>query len=293
MSAHVRYYTDPVCSWSWGAEPMLRKLLWEFDGELEFSWVMGGLARVYGSEYEDEEGAIGQGPDCYADLISHWLDVAVKTGMPFDPRVWTESPLSSTFPACQAVKAASEQGWEAGYRYLRAVREGVMVERLKLDHLDSLLALAGAAGLDRERFDRDLRSNAIIEAFATDLDEVRDPPDDARAAGVVKRTEGNERPSFPSAVFVSESGERHGVWGAARDPGALKAAALAAGAKQVNDGPLEPLQAIRRFGRCATRELGELSGRPRTVVEAELWALARDWKLQPVPALTGTLWDLP
>ena len=29
----------------------------------------------------------------------------------------------------------------------------------------------------------------------------------------------------------------------------------------------------------------------RPVLEAELWALARDWKLRPVSALTGTVWE--
>jgi hypothetical protein len=28
------------------------------------------------------------------------------------------------------------------------------------------------------------------------------------------------------------------------------------------------------------------------VVEAELWELAREWKLKPIGALTGTLWEL-
>ena len=124
MTVQVRFYTDPACPWSWAAEPALRRLMWEFEGELEFAWVMGGLARRYGREYRDEEGRIGTGPDCFADLISHWLEVAAEGRMPTDPRVWTESPLTSTYPACQAVKAAAEQGWEAGYRYLRAPARG-------------------------------------------------------------------------------------------------------------------------------------------------------------------------
>lgn len=293
MPVQLRYYTDPVCPWSWAAEPALRRILWEFQGQLVARWVMGGLARSFGPGYRDEEGGIGAGPDCFADLISHWLDVAGHAGMPLDPRLWTESPLTSTYPACQAVKAAGEQGWEAGYRYLRAVREGTMFERRKLDHLDSLLALAGPAGLERERFEIDLRSNASTEAFAADLDEVRNPPDDARAAKAVRRTEGHERLAFPTAVFIGEDGSRHGVWRDARNAAALRNAAEAAGAEQVNEGTLEPLEAIRRFGRCATTELVELAGRPRPLIEAELWSLARDWKLKPVEALTGTLWELP
>jgi hypothetical protein len=71
----------------------------------------------------------------------------------------------------------------------------------------------------------------------------------------------------------------------------MRDAALAAGAKQVNDGSLGPQDAIRRFGRCATRELEVLAEQPRPVLEAEIWTLARDWKLKPVPALTGTLWE--
>jgi hypothetical protein len=73
---------------------------------------------------------------------------------------------------------------------------------------------------------------------------------------------------------------------------ALREAALAAGATQVNEGPLEPMDAIRHFGRCATRELEVLADRPSPLVQAELWALARDWKLKPVSALTGTMWEL-
>jgi predicted DsbA family dithiol-disulfide isomerase len=292
MTVQVRFYTDPACPWSWAAEPALRRLMWEFDGELEFAWVMGGLARQYGREYRDEEGHIGSGSDCFSDLISHWLEVAAESRMPTDPRIWTESPLTSTYPACQAVKAASEQGWEAGYRYLRRLREGIMFERRKLDHADSLVAAAGPADIDRQRFEVDLNSNAIMESFGADLDEVRDPPDDARQADAVRRTEGRERLSFPSAVFIGEDGARQGVWNAARSATGMRDGALAVGARQVNEGPLEPLDAIRRFGRCATHELEVLAGKPQPVVEAELWGLARDWKLRPVAALTGTLWEL-
>lgn len=291
MPAQVRFYSDPACGWSWAAEPALRRLLWEFEGELEFVWVMGGLARRYGRDYRDQEGRIGEGPNCFADLISHWLDIAAASEMPMDPRIWTEAPLSSTYPACQAVKAACEQGWEAGYRYLREVREGIMFERRKLDHPEALLAAAGPARLDRRRFEIDLFSEAITEAFAADLDEVRNPPPEARDAGAVRRTEGKERIGFPSALFIGEDGSRHGVWGVARSYPALREAALAAGGRQMNEGELQPLDAIRRFGRCATRELEVLCERARPVVEAELWALARDWKLKPVAALTGTLWE--
>src|SRR6476619_2663189 len=289
MPVEVRYYTDPACPWSWGFEPMLRRLMCEFGDQLRFVWVMGGLARKYGPDYRDEEGGIGSGPDCFSDLMAHWLDVGAETGMPIDARLWTKSPIDSTYPACQAVEAAAEQGPEAAYRYLRTLREGIMFERRKLDHAEALIAAAGPAGIDRPRFEIDLRSHAITEAFGADLEEVRHPPEEARQAGAIHRSsKGRERISFPSAVFVGEDGSRRGVWGGdSADLEKMQEAAWGAGAKQVNDGSMEPLEAIRRFGRCATRELEVLAARPRPVVEAEPWPLPRDWKLQPVSALTG------
>jgi predicted DsbA family dithiol-disulfide isomerase len=286
----VRWASDVACSWSWGSEPKLRRLIWEFGEQLRFSWVMGGLARSYGPSYRDSEGNVGSGGDCYQDLISHWLDVAGETGMPIDPRLWTRAKPTSSYPACQAVIAASEQGWEAGYRYLRRLREAWMTERKKLDHAEALIAEAAGADLDLERFEIDLRSHAIVEAFGAHLEEVRAAPEEAREQGKVKLTEGNERVAFPSAWFIGADGVRHGVYGW-QPYERYRDAALAAGADPSDPGPADAIAVIERFGACATREVEEISGRPRPVVEAELWALARDWKLKATPVLTGVIWD--
>ncbi len=291
MPAVVRYYTDPACPWSWAGEPELRRLMWEFGDALRFTWVMGGLARAYGSAYRDSASRVGPGADCFSDLMAHWLDAAAESGMPTDARLWSRNPIASTYPACQAVKAATEQGADAAYRYLRRLREGLMTERKKLDHAEGLIGEAGPAGLDTERFRIDLSSNAIMEAFAADLDEVRNPPREAREAGKVSETEGHERLTFPSVVFRGEDGTDHAVFGfQPYEP--YRDAALAAGAKPARSELADPLEAIRLFGRCTTRELEELTGKPLPVLAAELWGLAREWRLRPVGVLGGTFWEL-
>jgi putative protein-disulfide isomerase len=278
MPVEVRYYTDPACPWSWGSEPRLRRLMWEFGDELRFTWVMGGLARSYG-------------PEQYWELVTEWLDASAESGMPIDARLWSQNPIESTYPACLAVKAASEQGSVAAYRYLRRLREGLMTERKKLDHVAALVGEAGPAGLDVERFRIDLNSNAITEAFAADLDAVRDPPRESREEGKVGETEGHDQISLPSALFRGEGGSEHGVWGwSPYDK--YREAAIAAGAEPANAPPTDPNEAIERFGRCATRELEELTGKPGPVLQAELWSLATEWKVKPAPVLGGTLWEL-
>lgn len=290
MTVEVRYYTDPACSWSWASEPKIRRLMWEFDGELGFRWVMGGLARRFDPEWVREHGLPGGDPG--AAMALHWLDVAARSGMPWDPLLWAESPPASSYPACMAVKAACEQGWEAGYRYLRRLREGLMCERRKLDHAEALQAQAGPAGLDAERFRIDLSSHAITEAFAADLEEVRDVPAAARGKSVAAAGQGKERLPLPSAVFIGAEGSRAGVWGW-QPYEAYREAAEAAGARRVNEEPLEPLAVVHRFGRAATREVVELSGRPGPVVGAELWRAAAEWRLRPASSLIGELWEEP
>ena len=262
MTVELRYYTDPACPWSWGAEPQLRRLGWEFGEGLSMRLVMAGLARTF--EPADPTGQLGE-----------WLEMTAQTAMPCDPRLWLANPISSSYPACQGVIAARDQGAAAAQRYLRRVREGLFCERQKLDHADTLIAAAGAAGLDRARFEIDLRSHAITEAFGADLDEVRDhdPPLE-----------------LPSVAFIGADGERREVRGR-QGYETYRAAAIEAGAQPERDAAAEPLAAIAHFGRCATAELVELSGRPRPVIEAELWSLARDWRLRPVSVLAGTLWE--
>ncbi len=93
--------------------------------------------------------------------------------MPVDPRLWAEAPLGSSYPACMAVKAAADQGPEAEWRMLRALQEGIFCFRRKLDGVEALVEEARGAGLDAARFRIDVGSNATVEAFGDDLEEVR------------------------------------------------------------------------------------------------------------------------
>jgi protein-disulfide isomerase-like protein with CxxC motif len=46
-AVHVTYFTDPVCPWSWAAEPAVRRLQVEFGESVSITYVMGGLGRVF------------------------------------------------------------------------------------------------------------------------------------------------------------------------------------------------------------------------------------------------------
>lgn len=289
MTVQIRYLTDPACIWSWGAEPQLRRLVWEFGDAVSFRWVLGGLARSYAAGYRDSEAGISAGADPSAELVAQWLEVSGRTGMPCDPLLWRRSPLGSTYPACIAVKAAAEQGAEAASRYLRALREGIVVRSRKLDNLEALVTLAGEAGLDPQRFRIDAESHAALEAFGADLEEARTIPEGTPAEAIAE-TEGRRRLRFPTAIFVGENGERRSVHGCVPYE-RWREAALAVGAEPQRTDRPSPLEVVERFGRVATREVEELTGLPGPVARAELWGLAREWRLRPLPAPIGELWE--
>jgi hypothetical protein len=225
----------------------------EFGTDLSITYVMGGLAREFGDP---------------ASMIVPWLDVAERSGMPLDPRLWSEAPISSSYPACMGIKAAAEQGDEAAGRYLRALREGLMCFRRKLDTPEALVAEARSAGLDAERFRGSLESNAIVEAFGADLEETR-------AVGV-------ELPFLRFGDKVIAAQAPYPDW---------RATALAAGGSPAEQPLPDPLAAVTRCGRLATAEVASLCDLPLTRASSELWALAVELRLRPVRVLTGTLWE--
>jgi putative protein-disulfide isomerase len=282
MAVRVNYFTDPSCAWSWSTEPKLRRLMVEFGDSLSWSYVMGGLTRDFTS-------ADDGGDAMFRWLITHWMDVSEKGGMPLDPRLWSEGPISSSYPACMAVKAASEQLDDGGYRMLRALREGLFCFRRKLDNTEALVEEARRAGLDVQRFRVDLGSHATVEAFGADLEAARDIPDDAREKRGTSKVSGPERVTFPTMVFEGEDGVRHHVYGF-KPYEEYREAALAAGATADGATP-GVLEAVKRFGRMATKEVEVVCDLPTPRAASELWQLAADWKLKPVRVLTGYLWE--
>jgi predicted DsbA family dithiol-disulfide isomerase len=260
LSVRLRYYTDPADPGSWAVEPRRRSLMQEFGDDLQITYVMGGLAREYGAESSAR--------------VREWLDAADRSGMPVDPRLWDEGGLRSSFPACMAVKAASEQGPQAAGIYLRALREGIGCRRRRLDSAEALVEEAREAGLDARRFRIDLESAAIVEAFAADLEESRSRPDGAPDG-------------LPALRFSGDQGDE---WRGA--DGDWRAAALAVGGHPAGGPRPDALEALRAHGRLATPEVAAVCDLPGPRAAAELWRLAAEWRVRPTRYLTGELWEL-
>jgi predicted DsbA family dithiol-disulfide isomerase len=265
----VTVFTDPFCPWSWAAEPQQRRLEVEFGTTLAPTFVIVGLRRQI-----HDPGA----------LALESLDAAAESGMPVDPRVFLRDPPSSTHPAGLAVAAVSEQaGGSRVGRYLRRLREAILLEGRRMDTAPALLdAARETGGLDLERLRVDFGSNAIVERFGADIER-------ARAVDAAEHAPGADRVRTPSVEFLAAGGAVHGVYGYAPYE-AWREAAIAAGAQPAAEPPPAVEDALRRFGTLTVPEVAAACGLPGPRASAELWRLALEWRARPRRVLGGELW---
>ena len=195
-------FTDPGCSWAWGTEPKLRLLRWRFGDRLRWRRVLGGLIGDMNNYIESFDPVRAA-----KRYIPYWKEVYDHTHMSYPTRLkWM---YSSTEPAGKAVKAAELQSDELGDRVLRRMREQVFVFGEPADTTERILdAVRGIPGLDLDRFDVDLASEAAQKAFREDWEETRRPnrtvlelEGDRPGIGRAKETEGHWRYVFPTVLF--------------------------------------------------------------------------------------------
>lgn len=171
----ITFYTDPLCCWSWAFEPQWRRLQYEFQNLIHCRYVMGGLLPGWKS-FNDPLFSVSRP----MQMGPVWHEASVESGMKIYDKIWVEDPPASSYPACIAVKCAELQSPEAGIKYLRMVREAVMLHGKNISKQEVLISAAESlsnnwpAFLDTQRFRHDLsESDNGIEAFREDINEVQ------------------------------------------------------------------------------------------------------------------------
>jgi putative protein-disulfide isomerase len=170
----ITFYTDPLCCWSWAFEPQWRRLQFEFQDTIIYRNVMSGVLPAW-QNYNDPLYSVSRP----IQMGPVWHEASLMSGMPIYDKIWVEDPPASSYPACIAVKCAEMQSLQAGLKYLRMVREAVMLHGRNIAKQDVLTNIAHALEnsnpglLDIGKFKEDLVGNNAIEAFRTDLNEVQ------------------------------------------------------------------------------------------------------------------------
>jgi len=196
-----------------------------------------------------------------------------------DGMVATVDDFNSTWPACLAAKAADLQGRDAGRRYLRRLREGWAVEGRGIHRRDVQEALAGEAGLDVDAFRRALEDGSAAQAFRADREECQErgitgfPTFEIRLGDQAARIEGWQ----PWETFDE----------------ALRKLDPSLRPRRVEAGHTVIMDFIRRYGRCATREVAAVLGGTDDDAEILLEDLEGRGEVARRPVGGGLLWEVP
>jgi len=180
-------YTDPMCTWCWGSEPIMRRLRTVLGDQIQIRYVMGGLVEDF-DEFYDAANDIATP----ADVAPHWEEASRQHGMPVDTTIFETDPAQSTYPASEAFTAARQQDTGLAHRYLRRLREAYTTQARNVNHRAVQVELADEVGLDVDDFTTALDDGTARKAFEADLARTRE-------AGVR---------SFPTYGITGPVGER-------------------------------------------------------------------------------------
>jgi predicted DsbA family dithiol-disulfide isomerase len=169
----ITYYTDPLCCWSWAFEPQWRKLRFEFGDQISYRYCMGGLLPGW-KNFHDPVNSVSRP----IQMGPVWMHASQLSGMPIQHNIWMKDPPASSYPACIAVKCAELQGLNLQERYLRLLREAVMIHGQNIAREDVLISAARQLHKEYPSFDltlfkTDLLSDKGLDAFRNDMQQVR------------------------------------------------------------------------------------------------------------------------
>lgn len=164
-------FTDPVCTWCWGSEPVLRKIETRFGEQVKISFVMAGLVKDITSFYDRYNDIGGDPVRSNTNIAKHWLEASERHGMPVQSEGFKlfSREYPSTYPQNIAYKAAQLQDQALANRYLRRIREASAAEAKLTNTPEVLVELASEVGLDIARFLEDFSHGAAQMAFEGDL----------------------------------------------------------------------------------------------------------------------------
>lgn len=150
----IYQFTDPVCVWCWGNEPVMRAIDFLYGNNVGIEFIMGGLVEEISTLYEQ------QGPKSEVIeranqiMAENWLSASERHGMPVrvDRMALFSERYPSSFPQNIAYEAARRIDSERAKHFLRRIREATFTEQRRTSQMDVLIELATECGFDAAEF---------------------------------------------------------------------------------------------------------------------------------------------
>ena len=150
----IYQFTDPVCVWCWGNEPVIRALEYLYGEKISIEYVMGGLIEDISTLY-DLSGPKNRIIERANEIIANnWITASARHGMPVNIEHMSlfSERYPSSFPQNIAYEAAKRINPVLAKKYLRRIREATFLEQRRTSQMDVLVELATEVGFDAVQF---------------------------------------------------------------------------------------------------------------------------------------------
>lgn len=157
------YVGDPMCSWCWGFAPEIEGLASSYPVEV----IVGGLRPGPMAQELDDQMA--------GFLRHHWVEIAKRTGQPFDTSFLDRRDgwRYDTEPAAIAVTVMREMSKEETLGYFSAVQRAFYAEGADVTDFGELSRLAEDFSVDVGEFDERLRTEESKKTAWGDFSQAR------------------------------------------------------------------------------------------------------------------------
>ncbi|MFJ9343106.1 DsbA family protein [Streptomyces sp. NPDC101733] len=251
-------YTDPLCPWAWGSEPVFRTLRAALGDRVRWR-------RVFCILFDEGD---DPPPDPAAETAWYARYVEEITAHTRAPRAVRLSRVAAgSWPASLVAKAAERQGVEVADGVLRRLRESVFVLGEPADTTAlALAAVRGVPGLDPDRLSADAAGAAVLGQVRADHREARRPVPEVLSVrggsphpGAAKETDTGHRYALPTLLFHAP-GRYRAV------PGRRTFEEYAQALRELDPAlpppffPLSPTRALERYRSLSGPELLMLTG---------------------------------
>lgn len=159
MNITLYHVHDPMCSWCYAFKPTLDEIRKNLADNINLVHVVGGLAKHSNEPMPKEQ----------QEMIENiWYQIEEQVGTKFNHDFWRNcQPRRSTYLSCQATILARYEGKED--EMIEGIQEAYYQKAMNPSDSSTLIYVAEKIGLDKNKFEEDLKSEKIEQDLQDEL----------------------------------------------------------------------------------------------------------------------------
>ncbi len=163
----IYQFTDPVCVWCWGNEPVIRALDYLYGNKIDIEFIMGGLVEDITTLYDisgPRSVVISRANEIIAN---NWAAASARHGMPVNIEHMSlfSERYPSSFPQNIAYEAAKRINPTKAKDFLRRLREATFIENRRTSQMDVIVELATETGFEAALFINEYTTGSAPQDF--------------------------------------------------------------------------------------------------------------------------------